>query len=96
MTDAATAENRGRETITEVDWSALWDEFGFDTPDAAGTELISQTQLEAALESTRQGSVVDVRNAITAAVDDDTLAAVECQTQAGNQQLRGYHLRGGD
>ena len=77
---------------TEVDWAALWKEFGFDTPDAAGFKLASDTQLEAALQPTEQSPAGDVTGHISQAVASG--AIVKCQTDAGT--LRGYAHVGGD
>ncbi len=76
---------------TDVDWDALWDEFGFDSPDAAGNDFVSNTHLSAALESSDQ-SVTAPAARIEAAVNNQIL--IKRQTAAG--ALRGYTLIGGD
>jgi len=80
------------DSATEIDWSALWDEFRFDTPDAAGNKMASDPQLEAALQATDQSPAGDVTGHISQAVASGTL--VKCQTDAGT--LRGYAFVGGD
>lgn len=80
------------DSATEVDWPALWEEFGFDTPDAAGFKLASDTQLEAALQSTEQSPAGDVTGHISQAVASGII--ITCQTDAGT--LRGYAHVGGD
>lgn len=42
------------ENAEQINWRALWEEFGFDTPDATGQCVISQTQLELAVEVSEQ------------------------------------------
>jgi hypothetical protein len=76
---------------TDVDWAALWEEFGFGTPDAAGNKCASDTQLEATLQSTDQSPAGDAIGHISQAVASGTL--VKCQTKGGT--LRGYAFVGG-
>jgi hypothetical protein len=78
--------------IGELDWSALWEEFGFDTRDAAGCRYASKTQLIAAIESTDQGYSGDAMAAITTAVDDGPVHCVETTAHDGTTTLRGYVL----
>ncbi|RLM32666.1 hypothetical protein DVK01_20560 [Haloarcula sp. Atlit-120R] len=80
------------DSATDVDWAALWDEFGFASPDAAGNKMASDTQLEAALQATEQSPAGDVTGHISQAVASGTL--VKCKTDAGT--LRGYAFVGGD
>lgn len=80
------------ETTTNVDWAALWEEFGFDTPDAAGNEFVSDTALVAALQSTDQPLAGDAEGHIDEAVDDGVL--VKRYDDAGT--LRGYSFVGGE
>jgi hypothetical protein len=79
-----------------VDWRALWDEFGFDTPDATGRLVISETQLLTALESSEQGITGGLGSKIESAVENNTL--VECESKGSDNEmhLRGYRLVGVD
>ena len=64
------AENGPGATNAEaIDWAALWEEFGFDTPDANGDLLASRTQLQAALEASDQDISGDAEQQIDDAVD---------------------------
>jgi len=80
------------DSATDVDWAALWDEFGFDTPDAAGNKCASPTQLEAALQSTEQSIAGDPEGHINQAVAGGIL--VKCRAEGGT--LRGYAFVGGE
>lgn len=78
--------------VDELDWQALWAEFGFDTRDAAGCAYASKTQLVAAIQSTAQGYSGDAIATITSAVEDGPLHRVETATEDGATTLRGYVL----
>lgn len=80
------------DSATEIDWAALWDEFGFDSPDAAGTTFASDTQLVAAVQSTVQSPAGDARGHIRQGVDDGVL--IPRYTDGGT--LRGYAFVGGE
>ncbi|NLV14387.1 hypothetical protein [Haloarcula argentinensis] len=80
------------DSAADVDWAALWDEFGFDTPDAAGNKMASDTQLEAALQATEQSIAGDSEGHINEAVADGSL--VKCRAEDGT--LRGYAFVGGE
>jgi len=56
-----------------VDWAALWEEFGFDTPDATGSKIISDTQLTAALDVAEQPLQGDAEGHIRNALTQETL-----------------------
>ena len=79
------------DSATEIDWAALWDEFGFDSPDAARNKLASDTQLVAAVQSTEQSPAGDATGHISQAVASGIL--VECTTEGGT--LHGYAFVGG-
>lgn len=97
MSESANADepikiNDGPTTASEVDWAALWDEFGFDTPDAAGDQYASDTQLHAAVEASEQGIDGGAESLIQDAVDDGKLRKLEIPATT-----RGYVLqRGGE
>lgn len=76
------------DVTTTVDWPALWDEFGFDSPDVVGNEFASGTQLVAAIESSEQDIAGDPSGHIASAVDDGVLHKL---TTAGGV-TRGYVL----
>lgn len=79
------------ESITEaenIDWQALWEEFGFDTPDAIDSVIQPETRLVGALESSDQGIGGDAETLISDAVDNGTLKKKETPKGA----LRGYLL----
>jgi len=85
--DAPIQINDGATTAAEVDWGALWDEFGFDTPDAAGDEYASDTQLHAAVEASEQGIEGGAESLIQGAVEAGTLQQLEVPATT-----RGYVL----
>ena len=85
-----------RPTTAGIDWSALWEEFGFDTPDCLGSYVISTTQLVLALEASdlATGKPHDL---IDEVVDEGVLAHVTDDGAKGGTITRGYVLqrRGG-
>jgi hypothetical protein len=80
------------ESATSVDWADLWEEFGFDTPDAAGNKMASRTQLIAALQSTTQDLAGDPLGHINGA----RAAGKLVERYSGDEALRGYVFVGGD
>ncbi len=90
-TDADAQPPTTTETTTPVNWAALWEEFGFDTEDGAGLELVSKSQLIPALECSDQDCPTG-QDVIDGAVDQTIL--VERRTDGG--ALRGYVHVGGD
>jgi len=86
----AEAGDGGQDDPDNVDWAALWDEFGFDGPDGAGEAHISKTQLDLALEVTDQAVQGNPVDHISEAVDDEVLLVWE---DSGGS-LRGYSLAG--
>jgi hypothetical protein len=79
----------------QIDWNALWEEFGFDTEDSRGSFVISHTQLEAAIEVSEQDITIDGTSVIQQAVEDDILIEDHTTDQNGTQQRRGYVLMEG-
>ena len=79
--------------VGDIDWAGLWQEFGFDTPDAVGSRVASTTQLTAAVDVTDQGVPGDPAGHIRAAVDAGLLQEVYTEGDAG-RTLRGYVLLG--
>lgn len=86
----------GEKAITnpqEVDWAALWEEFGFDTPNAIGSIVISKTQLTGAIESSDQNISLSTDDAIDWATEHDILLKKEIRGWEGEMQLRGFILK---
>lgn len=83
------------ESSSTVDWEAIWDEFGFGTPDAAGFAGASRTQLELALDCSEQNLTVSVQGAIGGAVEGGELDTVGAVGGDGQPTIRGYRLGGG-
>lgn len=83
-----------RPTTARVDWRALWEEFGFDTPDCLGSYVISTTQLALALEASdlATGNPHDL---IDEAVDAGVLAQVTDTGAEGGTITCGYALQRG-
>lgn len=84
-------------TITSadgVDWTALWQEFGFDTPNAAGSRFKSATKVYEALRVTDQPVTGDVDKLVTEAVENGTLRKITTETERGESILKGYILAG--
>jgi len=76
-----------------VDWPALWQEYGFDTPDACANRYVSPTKLRTALEVTQQPVVGDVDGIIDQALEAGTLHEVRKNRARGQSQvLAGYIL----
>lgn len=59
-----------------IDWQALWEEFGFDTPDVTGGYVISETQLIGAVEASEQDITGTAREHINNAVESEDLLDV--------------------
>lgn len=76
----------------DIDWSALWSEFGFDTPDAVGFAGASHAQLALALSCTTQNVSINPETAITSAVEDGILDEVEATTPNGRTVRQGFRL----
>ena len=74
----------------DVDWTGLWEEFGFDTPDAIGSKLISRCQLIGAIECTEQELSGNPQSIIEAGVEDGPLEKIEAITGRGTAITRGY------
>lgn len=74
----------------DIDWPALWREFGFDTPDAAGCVYASRTQLTAAVESSDQNIAGDAGDHINTAVETGVLKRVTKADEKGTEHLVGY------
>lgn len=79
------------DSATDVDWAAHWEKFGFDTPDAAGNEFASDSQLTAAVQSSDRNIAGDAEGHIDQGVDDSVL--IERYTDGGT--LPGYTFVGG-
>jgi hypothetical protein len=75
-------------TTRDVDWPALWHEFGFDSEDASGHVYASSLQLETAVAVSDQHIAGDAQSHIDDAVDDGTLHEL-------TNPDRGYVLEGG-
>lgn len=75
----------------EVDWEAIWDEFGFHGADAAGVIAVSQNKLRTALALSEHARG-DPEALLQSAVESDALNAVYVDGDAGGQLLRGYSL----
>jgi hypothetical protein len=80
------------EDVTSVDWVALWEEYGFDSPDAAGNEFVSKTQLTGAIAASDQGVAGDPLGHVEEAVDDGLLRKLTTATGT----TRGYVLEWGE
>lgn len=94
-TDAATQEpDDDHYEVGDIDWAALWEEFGFETPDAVGSRVASTTQLMAAIDVSDQGIPGDPAAHIQAAVDADLLHEVYAESDDAGRTLRGYVLPG--
>lgn len=85
-------EDTSDDGATSVSWSALFAEFGFDTPDVDGNHWVSRTQLVGAVKCSDQGIAGDAKGRITDAVDDGVLSEVRSDGGA----LRGYVYVGGE
>jgi len=88
MSEAAAEQDA--QTTNTVDWGALWEEFGFDTADAAGNQFASGTQLVAAIQSTDQSVTGDPEGLIKSGVDGGQLHKLTV-----DRGLRGYIYTGG-
>lgn len=75
-----------------VDWAALWAEFGFDTVDATGSKIISDTQLQTALECTEQALQGGPEGHIRSGLTQEQLLKRESNDGA----LQGYIYVGGN
>lgn len=100
MSDAAPVDEEDiQPAVTDadqIDWGALWEEFGFDTPDADGSMAISETQLTLALEASEQDIGGTYRQHVRDAVEAGTLAVktrTAADSAAGNVTL-GYIWEG--
>lgn len=80
------------EDTSSVSWGALWEEFGFDSPDGAGNKMASRIQLKAALQCTDQSVAGSPDGQIREAVNETVL--VEQRSSCGT--LRGYAYVGGE
>jgi hypothetical protein len=86
------AQNECQAVTTEnVDWQALWREFGFHTPDAHGTVIVSKTQLKEALRVSDQHTEGSLDSKIDGALQDEILV----RNWVDGDTLRGYILVGG-
>jgi len=74
-----------------VDWEALWEEFGFDSPDACGNHFASPTQLRAALECSEQNCPTG-DGVIKQAVREGPLKKLQKANHNGDLAVRGYAL----
>lgn len=81
--------NDGPTSAAEVKWGALWAEFDFGEPDAAGNQYATDTQLHAAVECSEQGIRGDPETLINDAVDAGTLRELKLPATT-----RGYVWRG--
>lgn len=79
-----------RTSPDEIDWSALWEEFGFDSTDATGNYVISRTQLVPAIETSEQTIAGDPGAIIEDAVRDGPLETNHVADEYGSNHLRGY------
>jgi hypothetical protein len=80
----------------EVDWQALWAEFGFDSPDAHGNESVGRTKLREALQVSEQPIAADSQALIDSALSDGILH--ESTLSAGEDSgtvVAGYIFDGG-
>lgn len=71
----------------EIDWPALFEEFGFDSEDAIGSILISHTQLVGAIGVSEQDIDGTPESNIETALSDGVLRYIE-----KNGGHRGYQL----
>lgn len=88
-------ERDAQQSISELDWAALWDEFGFGEPDAVGFRGASLTQLRLAIDATDQGVNVAPEVAINDAVDRGEIVPVKTPADEGTVATRGYCRPGG-
>lgn len=91
-----TAETAIETDPNSVDWDALWEEFGFDSPGPDGHKYISTTQLRTALECTDQACPSGMPT-ISQAADDGELHKVTAAGEGGMTATLGYvRTPGGD
>lgn len=91
------SQTTSRETdANTVDWDALWEEFGFDSPGPDGHKYISSTQLKTALECTDQ-ACPSGKATISQAAEDGDLHEVTARNEDGQITTLGYvRTPGGD
>lgn len=76
-TSALRDDGEDQNTITDargVDWQALWEEFGFNTPNSVGSMHKSKTKVEEAVRVTEQPIAGDANVILSQAVDLGILA----------------------
>lgn len=78
-----------------VDWSALWAEFNFDSPDANGTMAKSGTKVEEAVRVSEQGIVGDAKQIVAEAVEMGVLHKQMVTDEDGEEHPVGYVFMGG-
>lgn len=83
-------ERKEQQSASELDWGALWEEFGFGEPDAVGFCGASLTQLQLAIDATNQGVNVAPEVAITEAVENGEIVSVETAADVDTVATRGY------
>lgn len=81
-----------RASTASVDWQSLWREFGFDTPGADDSSIVSRTQLTAALSCSDQELTAGPASLIERGVSEAVLVRIETTDDHGNSILRGYVL----
>lgn len=64
------------EATQQIDWSALFEEFDLDNPNALGHEYVSRTQLRTAIECSEQNIRTPADHAIEQAVEDGDIFPV--------------------
>jgi len=81
------------ERVTEthdIDWPALWREFGFHTPDSVGARYASRTQLRGAIEGSDQQIEGEPQAHIEQAVSAGALQPVRRTDECGGTHVAGW------
>lgn len=76
----------------DVDWPALWSEFGFESPNANGDVIAHHPQLVAAVESSDQEIARDADAVIDEGVRQGEIVPDATTDTDGERHVRGYVL----
>ena len=88
--DAAAGAGTVVEATADIDWGALFQEFGFHTVDANGNWAVPRTTLLEAIDVSEQGIQGDARAHVETAVERGILEPVHLNEDGGTTVLQGY------
>lgn len=92
MSDGIVSEEEQITRTENIDWRALFEEFGLHIPDAVGDLAASKTRVHLALEVSDQQIAGEPASHVRTAVENGTLIEETVQSHEGTTVTQGYRL----